>query len=620
MAIPGVTPTSQLLSLTDQSEDGSIGAVLGRGSAAEAAYRASLSGQAAPIFGKGGVQYASFAPFNTIFSLTDEDTPTDDVTLPVTNPVNLPVVNDDDDGGSSLTNLSGQISDTASNTINTAQSLVKQPVPGDVNYGALTNLVQENIGNANIDVPGVGNVNVPNVAVNTLLDSTIDVIPGLGLVSSLINPTMVETSWGTPFNTGGGGLIGVAGQLSLNNLENIYGETQAGTEGYDFFKPGDLPGTSTPIGLSPGIFGFGTVVSGNTDMMPEQADLNNDGIISADEVKAFADPESAGAKAYQDIQDNKATANQQMLDYIASQKASGGSAYVGGSVVTDGKGNAVMSIDPATGEKVPVTSGGTFTNFGALPSDKGTSTTTEGTGNIFSDVGDFFSGIFGSEPETTETTETTGGITSEGIMDAITGGMESAAANPRPEGTFEVASSNNITSDAVTSSDSGSGGFISGGGSDGVGNFGAVGDFFGGIGDALGITNYSDPEPEPEPSSSNDDNDNDSGGGGGGGGSICFLTTAVVGMRGEADDCPTLTKLRSFRDNYMKGMQDEVEEYYAIAPKIVEAIPKSHDDWHWIGDQIDLSVMFIDSGDDDSAYETYKDMVQTLKQNWLKEA
>ena len=33
-------------------------------------------------------------------------------------------------------------------------------------------------------------------------------------------------------------------------------------------------------------------------------------------------------------------------------------------------------------------------------------------------------------------------------------------------------------------------GFISGGGKDGKGNLGAVGDFFGGIGDALGITNY----------------------------------------------------------------------------------------------------------------------------------
>tara|TARA_B110000211_G_scaffold15367_1_gene15989 strand:- start:42 stop:908 length:867 start_codon:yes stop_codon:yes gene_type:complete len=34
--------------------------------------------------------------------------------------------------------------------------------------------------------------------------------------------------------------------------------------------------------------------------------------------------------------------------------------------------------------------------------------------------------------------------------------------------------------------------FASGGGADGIGNFGAVGDFFGGISDSLGITNYKD--------------------------------------------------------------------------------------------------------------------------------
>jgi hypothetical protein len=172
-------------------------------------------------------------------------------------------------------------------------------------------MVQDYIGDANIDVPFVGNVNVPNAAVNTVLDTAFNFgVPGLGVLSTIANPTQVETSWGTPFNTGGGGLIGVVGQASLNNLENIYGETQAGTPGYSFYAPGDLPGTSTPIGLSPGLFGYGTVVSGNTQMMPEQADLNKDGVISATEVAAFADPTSSGAQAFQEIQDNKAAANQ----------------------------------------------------------------------------------------------------------------------------------------------------------------------------------------------------------------------------------------------------------------------------------------------------------------------
>ena len=42
-----------------------------------------------------------------------------------------------------------------------------------------------------------------------------------------------------------------------------------------------------------------------------------------------------------------------------------------------------------------------------------------------------------------------------------------------------------------------SGGVFSGGGSDGKGNFGAVGDFFGGISDAIGVTDYASQTPAP---------------------------------------------------------------------------------------------------------------------------
>ena len=159
MAIPGVTPTDQLLSLTDQSDDGSIGAILGSGSAAEAAYRASLSGQRAPIFGKGGVQFATLAPFNSIFSLTDDgDQTAPDQTVPVTDPNNLPDDGDFNPNLPSVNNPSGTFT----------------PAPNQTQYGALTSFIQDKIGDANINVPGVGNVNVPNVAVNTLLDSTVD--------------------------------------------------------------------------------------------------------------------------------------------------------------------------------------------------------------------------------------------------------------------------------------------------------------------------------------------------------------------------------------------------------------------------------------------------------------
>ena len=78
---------------------------------------------------------------------------------------------------------------------------------------------------------------------------------------------------------------------------------------------------------------------------------------------------------------------------------------------------------------------------------------------------------------------------------------------------------------------------------------------------------------------------------GGGDGGGCFLTEAVVGARGiEADDGPTLTALRSFRDGYMQRTPERralVARYYEIAPRIVAAIPRGHGDWAWIGVQVE---------------------------------
>ena len=118
--------------------------------------------------------------------------------------------------------------------------------------------------------------------------------------------------------------------------------------------------------------------------------------------------------------------------------------------------------------------------------------------------------------------------------------------------------------------------------------------------------------PTARPSSNNNDDDNEKSDSGG-----CFLTTAIVDRRGEADDGPTLTKLRNFRDTYLVNVPNEVEEYYNVAPKIVEAIPLDHEEWDWVGSQIDKSVEFIDEGSLDDAYKTYKAMVNKLKKDWL---
>jgi len=100
----------------------------------------------------------------------------------------------------------------------------------------------------------------------------------------------------------------------------------------------------------------------------------------------------------------------------------------------------------------------------------------------------------------------------------------------------------------------------------------------------------------------------------------CFLTTAIVEHRGEADDGPTLTKLRNFRDTYLVNYPEEVKKYYQVAPKIVAAIPKDNPTWDWVGKQIDSAIEHIDNNMLDKAHETYKSMVLELETNWLKKA
>ena len=110
------------------------------------------------------------------------------------------------------------------------------------------------------------------------------------------------------------------------------------------------------------------------------------------------------------------------------------------------------------------------------------------------------------------------------------------------------------------------------------------------------------------------------GGSGGGGDGGCFLTTAVTESRGEADGGPALTALRAFRDGYMTrtaGRRALVVEYYAIAPRIVAAIPAQHGDWEWIAARIDAAVAAIGAGAEDEAFGIYVAMVRRLEARWL---
>lgn len=100
------------------------------------------------------------------------------------------------------------------------------------------------------------------------------------------------------------------------------------------------------------------------------------------------------------------------------------------------------------------------------------------------------------------------------------------------------------------------------------------------------------------------------------GGGGCFITTAVCESRGEPDDCPTLKKLRSFRDGYMqenKQRQDLVRLYYECAPKIVDRINVRKDRQNFIEYLywrfIVPACASIDHGDLRDAFNLYTQMI-----------
>jgi hypothetical protein len=96
----------------------------------------------------------------------------------------------------------------------------------------------------------------------------------------------------------------------------------------------------------------------------------------------------------------------------------------------------------------------------------------------------------------------------------------------------------------------------------------------------------------------------------------CFITTAVCESRGEPDDCPTLTKLRAFRDSYMqetKQRKELVRLYYDVAPKIVERINVREDRQSFIEYLycrfIVPACASIDRGDLRDAFNLYTQMI-----------
>ena len=100
------------------------------------------------------------------------------------------------------------------------------------------------------------------------------------------------------------------------------------------------------------------------------------------------------------------------------------------------------------------------------------------------------------------------------------------------------------------------------------------------------------------------------------GSSGCFLTSACVDYYGKADDCYELTTLRSLRDDYLlkiEGGKDLVEQYYLIAPRIVEKIDASNNRGKYyakIYEKILECINLCEEKQFSNSVMVYKDMVK----------
>lgn len=106
---------------------------------------------------------------------------------------------------------------------------------------------------------------------------------------------------------------------------------------------------------------------------------------------------------------------------------------------------------------------------------------------------------------------------------------------------------------------------------------------------------------------------------------LCFITTAVCDSFGKADDCYELTAFRNFRDKWLVNQSDGknlIAEYYEVAPKIVEKINSLSNAaeiykniWN---DYLSDCLKFIEVGDNLNCKKIYVNMVNALKEKFLK--
>jgi hypothetical protein len=110
----------------------------------------------------------------------------------------------------------------------------------------------------------------------------------------------------------------------------------------------------------------------------------------------------------------------------------------------------------------------------------------------------------------------------------------------------------------------------------------------------------------------------------GGGSGGCFITTATLSAIGKSDDCPELSTLRAFRDNWLAKQENGknlISDYYHYAPEIVKAIDSRQDYqeiYSLLWEQcIQPCLRLIKDGRNEEAKAVYSKTVIELKNRFL---
>ena len=99
----------------------------------------------------------------------------------------------------------------------------------------------------------------------------------------------------------------------------------------------------------------------------------------------------------------------------------------------------------------------------------------------------------------------------------------------------------------------------------------------------------------------------------------CFLTSACVKAKGLPDDCEELQILRKYRDGWLRSTnngEQEIRDYYRIAPEIVNAInerPDAQNVWETVYRDLVLPCVELIKADQyEKAFDTYKGYTVSL--------